>query len=156
MNKKLLSIIWLLGSTLLFLPARAQHGPVTFAQLQDSMRLHPRPVVIEIYTDWCSYCSMQNRQIKRAPAVQQLLSEQYYFVTLNAEARQPIIFNDTIYPFMPNGDRGIHALAAKLMHQPRAYPTWVLLDTSWQIKGAYTGLLKPRELERFLREYHTY
>lgn len=156
MKKKLLSIVWLIGSMLPFLPARAQHGPVTFAQLQDSMRLHPRPVVIEIYTDWCSYCRMQDMQIKRTPAVKQLLSEQYYFVTLNAESQQPLIFNDTLYPFMPDGNRGIHALAAKFMRQPPSYPMWILLDTTWQIKGAYTGFLKARELEVLLREHQVY
>jgi thioredoxin-related protein len=89
-------------------------------------------------------------QIKRTPALRQLLSEKYYFVTMNAEDRRPIVFNDTTYPFIPAGSRGIHALAAKLMHQPVAYPAWVLLDTAWQVKGFHGGLLKAGQLKAFL------
>jgi thioredoxin-related protein len=132
-------------------PVLAQQGPVTFARLQDSMTAHPKPIVIKIYTDWCSYCKMQDRQIKRSPQLQQLLSEKYYYVTLNAESRQPIVFNDTTYSFMPYGTAGIHALAAKLMQHHTAYPAWVVLDTSYRMKALYTGMLKDKSLLDALR-----
>ncbi|SDF04147.1 thioredoxin family protein [Chitinophaga filiformis] len=136
---------------LLTAPLLAQQGPVTFTYLQDSMAVHPKPIVIKIYTDWCSYCKMQDRQIERSPAVQQLLSEKYYYVALNAESRQPIVFNDTTYSFIPYGTQGVHALAAKLMQHHAAYPAWVVLDTSYRTKALYTGMLKDKLLLEFLR-----
>jgi thioredoxin-related protein len=133
------------------MPVLAQQGPFTFARLQDSMAAHPKPVVIKIYTDWCSYCRMQDMQIKRSPALQQLLSEDYYYVTLNAESRQPIVFNDTTYSFIPFGTQGIHALAAKLMQHHAAYPAWIVLDTSYRMKAFHSGMLKDKTLLALLR-----
>jgi thioredoxin-related protein len=138
--------ICIIYSILLTAPVLAQQGPVTFTQLQDSMAIHPKPIVIKIYTDWCSYCKMQDRQIKRSPELQQLLSEKYYYVALNAEDRQPIVFNDTTYYFIPYGSQGIHALAAKLMQHQAAYPAWIVLDISYRIKISYTGMLKDKSL----------
>ncbi|MCF6401319.1 thioredoxin family protein [Chitinophaga filiformis] len=136
---------------MLTVPVLAQQGPVTFARLQDSMAVHPKPVVIKIYTDWCSYCRMQDMQIKRSPALQQLLSEDYYYVTLNAESRQPIVFNDTTYSFIPFGAQGIHALAAKLMQHHAAYPAWIVLDSSYRMKAFHSGMLKDKTLLALLR-----
>jgi len=81
----------------------AQHRPLTFAQLRDSMAVHPKPVVIKLYTDWCMYCRMQDRQISRDTLLQQLLSEKYYYVAFNAESHDPVIFNDTSYTFISYG-----------------------------------------------------
>lgn len=145
--------ICLTYSILLTIPVLAQQGPVTFAHLQDSMAVHPKPIVVKIYTDWCSYCKMQDMQIKRSPALQQLLSDKYYYVTLNAESRQPIVFNDTTYSFIPYGTQGMHALAAKLLQHHAAYPAWVVLDTSYQLKAFHTGMLKDKLLLDLLRNY---
>ncbi|MBW8688237.1 thioredoxin family protein [Chitinophaga rhizophila] len=128
------------------IPVLGQQGPVTFTQLQDSMQSHPRRIVIEIYTDWCSYCRMQDIQIRKTPALQQLLNEKYYFIRLNAEDPTPLTLNDTTYTFIRQGNQGIHALAARLIPPPVAYPAWVVLDTSYQVQKYYTGFLKSRDL----------
>jgi hypothetical protein len=94
---------------------------------------------------------MQEMQIKRSPALQQLLSEKYYYVTLNAESRQPIVFNDTAYTFLPSGAHGIHTLALKLMPPPLSYPAWVILDASYQPKTFHAGMLKSTRLLDLLR-----
>lgn len=146
-------IIYVIYFILVGTPVLAQQGPVTFTCLQDSMAIHPKPIVIKIYTDWCSYCKMQDMQIRRSPALQQLLAEKYYYVTLNAESRQPIVFNDTAYSFIPYGAQGLHALAAKLMQHQAAYPAWVVLDTSYQLKAFYPGMLKDKMLLTLLRSY---
>ncbi len=136
MKTVLLSITCLISSLVLFLPAHAQHGPVTFAQLKDSMVIQPRPVVIELYTTWCSYCRIQEKQIKRSPALQQLLSEKYYFVTVNAESADFAAFNEIIDP---------------LAFQRVAYPAWIILDTRYRMKDFHAGLLKSDVLEEWLK-----
>lgn len=143
--------ICIIYGILLTMPVLAQQGPVTFAHLRDSMAARPKPIVIKIYTDWCSYCKMQDVQVRRSPALQQLLTEEYYYLTLNAESHQPIVFNDTTYSFIPYGTQGIHALAAKFMQQHVAYPAWIVLDTSYRVKAFHSGMLKDRSLLSLLR-----
>ncbi|TWV96194.1 thioredoxin family protein [Chitinophaga pinensis] len=135
MKTALLSITCLICSLVLFLPAHAQHGPVTFAGLKDSMAVQPRPVVIELYTTWCSYCRIQEKQIKRSPTLQQLLSEKYYFVCVNAESADFAAFNEIL---------------GQVALQQLAYPAWILLDTNYRMKDFHTGLLKSGELEDWL------
>jgi len=129
----------------------AQRGPLTFAQLRDSMAVHPKPVVIELYTDWCMYCRMQDRHIRRDTILQQLLSEKYYYVAFNAESRQPVIFNDTPYTFIPYGTQGIHGLATRLMPHCLSYPSWIILNTALQPERVHAGMLKSSALRDFLQ-----
>lgn len=136
MKTALLFITCLICSLVLLLPAHAQYGPVTFAQLKDSMAIQPRPVVIELYTTWCSYCRIQDRQIKRSPALQQLLSEKYYFVSVDAESADFAAFNKIIDP---------------LAFQRVAYPAWIILDTDYRMKDFHAGLLKSDVLEAWLQ-----
>lgn len=152
MNMVRLFFICICYSLLPAVPALGQQGPLTFAQLHDSMALHPKPVVVKVYTDWCSYCKLQDMQVKRSPALRQLLTEKYYYVELNAESRSPIVFNDTTYSFIPYGTLGLHALAAKLMQQGAGYPAWVVLDSSYRVTAFRSGMLKDKILLALLEQ----
>lgn len=136
MKQTLLSITCLICSLVLYLPAHAQHGPVTLAQLKDSMALQPRPVVIELYTDWCSYCRIQEKQIKRSPVLVQLLSEKYYFVNVNAESADFAALNEIIDP---------------VALQRVAYPAWIILDANYRMKDFHTGMLTSSALMKWLK-----
>lgn len=126
----LVNIIWLLLLTAI---VHAQQEPISFEQLEDSMAVRPKPVVIKIVTDWCPYCRLQDRQISNSPEIQQLLRDECYFVEINAEQRTD--------------------LTLKLLDNKPAYPAWVVLDKQYAIKGTYRGMLKSKLLLRFLRSY---
>lgn len=146
-----MNTIWLL---LLTAVVHAQQEPLSFEQLADSMAVHPKPVVIKIVTSWCPYCRLQDRQISASADVQQVLRNDCYFLVLDAEQHTPVQFNDTTYTFYSNGSaNGIHLLALKLVGNKPAYPAWVVLDEKYAVKGTYAGMLKSRELLRFLLLY---
>jgi thioredoxin-related protein len=149
--KMVFMTIWLLLTTAF---AFAQREPLSFRQLADSMTLHPKPVVVKIVTDWCPYCRLQDRQIATSAEVQQVLRTDCYFVELNAEVDQPLVFNDTTYAFLTNGAaHGIHQLALKLAGPVPAYPAWIVLDERYIPQARYTGMLRSKELLQFLRHY---
>lgn len=122
---------------------------VTFDELPQKMTEEPRPIVIKIYTDWCSICKLQDRQLSKSDEVKKLLTEKYYYLELNAETRKTLPFGDRVYKFIPNGTGGINALAAELCTS-QSYPCWVFLSEDYKVVSTYNGVLKPQQLIQIL------
>lgn len=125
----------------------------TFRYFVDSIRRHPKPVVLKIYTERCSYCAIQQKQISKDAALQKLLTEEYYFLQLNAETKDTIIFNGTSYQFIRNGSSdGIHQLATlgNNAKEEIAYPSWVFLNEHLAVLYRYNGIIKAGQLKKIL------
>lgn len=136
----------------LALPASAQFKTVPIGELTDSMRLHPKPALILITTDWCTYCRMQQTQLKQNKELHDA-SSYLYFSELDAEAKETLVFNDTIYRFHPTGaSAGSHELAFALgnINNRLALPTWVLLNENFGIIRKFPGVMKANELSALL------
>ena len=146
--KDLLVIVLLFMATFF---GYSQNGTaISFIQLDQRMKQEPRQVVIKIYTDWCAICKLQDRQVKKDKALQQLLASDYYYVEFNAETKEPIVFDGASYTFSPQGTGGIHNLALLLGGKQLAYPCWVLLSQDYKILLRYNGLLKGSDLQNIL------
>lgn len=123
----------------------AQEEMLSIQELQDSMENDPKPVLLLLHTDWCSYCALQKKQLgKRKNKLKDV-----YVASFDAESNDDINFKGRIYEYLPHGNRsGIHALALKLMgEKSKGYPTWVLLDREMNVVEHYAGYLKPKELD---------
>ena len=130
----------------------AQLKAVPISELTDSMRLHPKPALILISTDWCAYCRIQRSQLKKSRALQSA-APAAYFSEFDAEMNQTLVFNDTTYRFMPTGRSiGSHELAFALgnINNRLTFPTWVLLNENFEIIFQFPGVLKAGELSMLL------
>ena len=143
---------------LIFHPAWAQPENtavrwLTFEQLADSMREHPRPVLVDVYTDWCGYCRMQDRITLADPAVVETLNRGFYAVKLNAEDKRSLRFLGRTYRFQPTGpDAGTHELAQLLARANGqvAYPTLVFLNERLALLHRRVGFTSPGDLRKLL------
>jgi hypothetical protein len=124
--------------------------------LADSLRLRPRPVLVFVHTTWCHYCKLQEMTTFRDADVAQRLNAGYYAVALDAESRVPVQLGGRAYGFQATGPgTGVHALALALARDENgqlAYPTTVLLDQNLQVRGRWSGLLKPAPLAAALEK----
>lgn len=133
-------------------PASAQLKGIPIGELTDSMRLHPKPALILITIDWCTYCRMQHAQLKKNREFQNA-APYLYFSEFNAEAKETLVFNDTTYRFKPTGvSTGSHELAFALgsINNRLAFPTWVLLNENFEIILKFPGVIKTDELSALL------
>lgn len=133
-------------------PASAQLKAVPIGELTDSMRLHPKPALILITTDWCTYCRMQEAQLKKNREFQDA-SSYLYFSEFDAEAKETLVFNDTTYQFKSTGvSTGSHELAFALgsINNRLAFPTWVLLNENFEVILKFPGVIKADELSMLL------
>lgn len=109
----------------------AQLKTYTFSEAEKLEQQNPKPIFVFIHTSWCKYCKMMENSTFKNPEVVQLLNEHFYFVSLDAEQKSPILFKNNTFRFKPKGQNtGVHELAEELGTVDGAitYPTFSILD----------------------------
>lgn len=121
---------------------------VSFNELALKMAENPRPVIIKMFTDWCSVCKIQDKQLAKDKELQKMLAEDFYYVEFNAESKEDILYNNRNYHFVHNGKSGgVHELALLLLGKQPAYPGWVFISPLYETIDVNRGLLKSEQLK---------
>lgn len=68
-----------------------------FADLNDSLEVKIKPIMIYIGTDWCKYCKLQDNTTFKDEKLMLEMSEKYYLLKLNAESKDSITFMNKKY-----------------------------------------------------------
>src|SRR5688572_27861029 len=76
---------------------------MTFEEAVEKSKTEKRKIFIDVYTDWCGWCKVMDKQTFAVPAVAKLLNEKYYAVKFNAEQREDVFFRGTTFRFVPYG-----------------------------------------------------
>lgn len=118
----------------------------------------PKKFVVDVYTDWCGWCKVMDRETFSKPAIVDYVNENYYAVKLNAEQTDDIKLGKQTFKYVSGGSRGVHELAAALMKNQMSYPTTVFLDEKFQLIQPIPGYLEPRMFHQvityFGQNYH--
>lgn len=138
----------------------ATEGPVnwlTFEQALEKSKVEKRPVFIDVYTDWCGWCKVMDRETFSDPVVAKLLNEKFYAVKFNGEQKEDVQFDGHTFKFVPSGSKGYHELAAALLNNQLSYPTAVFLDENFNMLQPVAGYRKApefHEMAQFIGEGH--
>ncbi len=111
----------------------------------------PKKVFIDVYTDWCGWCKVMDKQTFTDPFIIEYMNANFYAVKMNAEKDETINFKGKEYGFVAQGGRGYHQLAAELMQGKMSYPTVVFLDEKMDLLQPIPGFRKPSELDMILK-----
>jgi thioredoxin-related protein len=115
---------------------------------------NPKPYVVFIHTSWCNYCKMMENTTFKNPEIISELNARFYFISLDAETQEDIVFNNHKFSFVPKGlDSGIHELATALatMDGQVVYPTTTILQTDFSIVFQIHSWLNKKELLSILK-----
>ncbi|WP_238592923.1 thioredoxin family protein [Chryseobacterium kwangjuense] len=127
----------------------------TFSDLESLMEKDPKPVIIHLYTDWCSVCKMEKYNLNKDKEAVDLINEHFYMVNFEAEkTKEKIQFQGRDFKYLQNGNSGIHELAlalSKNKDQP-VYPLWIVLDKDQKLVYYHEGMLKPETMKQKLLE----
>lgn len=127
----------------------------TFSDLESLMGKDPKPVIIHLYTDWCSVCKMEKYNLNKDQEAVELINENFYLINFEAEkTKEKIHFQGREFEYLQNGNSGIHELVlalSKNKDQP-VYPLWIVLDKDQKLVYYHEGMLKPEAMKQKLLE----
>lgn len=130
---------------------------MTLEEAVERAEVEKRPVFIDVYTDWCGWCKVMDRETFNDPIVAKLLNDKFYPVKFNAEQQDDITFKGHVFKFVRSGDRGYHQLAAALLNNQLSYPTVVFLNENFDMLQPLSGYRKAPEfhmMAQFIGEGH--
>ena len=133
----------------------SETAEVTWLELSDALkqqRHRPKPVFIDLYTDWCRWCKVMDQKTFSDPKVAGYLQENFYPVKFNAEKAPPIDINGKEFKLVKAGRKSLHSLAYALMKGEISYPSYVILDERQQTISSFKGY---RDVQDFMVELET-
>jgi thioredoxin-related protein len=133
---------------------QAQLKVFKFEQIDSLQSIENRNLVIFIHTDWCQYCqSMENSTFKNKEIIK-LLNDKFYFISLNAEEKKNIWFNQRYFKYKPSGFKtGINELAEELAtnNGQLSYPALCFLNPENEIIYQNHGFLSSTQLIKLFK-----
>lgn len=118
-------ITFCLLSTFVFSQEKAKIKWMSMDQAFEAIKKDPKKIVIDVYTDWCGWCKVMDKNTFSDPKVIDFVNKKYYAVKLNAEQDGQIKIGDKTYNY-PD-------LASELMQGRMSYPTIVYLDEKFNM-----------------------
>ncbi|MFM7429810.1 MAG: thioredoxin family protein [Flammeovirgaceae bacterium] len=161
--KNVLLIFLVLSASLLF--AQSEHPAasakvnwLTFEQAVEKSKTEKRKLFVDVYTDWCGWCKVMDKNTFAEPTIAKLLNEKFYPVKFNAEQREDVVFQGTTFKFIQQGNSGAHQLAVVLLNNQLSYPTVAFVEEDFSNKYPVPGYRKPEEFHPllifFLENFH--
>lgn len=127
----------------------------TIEEAVELNKTNPKKFFIDVYTDWCSWCKVMDKETFSHPEIAKILNENYYPIKFNAESTEPVEFHGKTFINEGTGRRATHQLAAYLLQGRLAYPSVAYLDENTQLLTSVAGFLKPYDIEPILQFFAT-
>lgn len=121
---------------------------MSFEEAVEKSKTQKRKIFIDVYTSWCGWCKVMDKNTFSDPNVAKLLNEKFYAVKFNAEQREDIIFRGTTFKFIESGNSRYHQLAASLLNNQLSYPTVVFLDEDFNMVHPLQGYRQAPEFHK--------
>lgn len=124
---------------------------ISFEELEKAYAKQPKPIIVDLYTNWCGWCKEMDRTTYSNAKVAAYINENYYAVKYNAESTDSVRFNKMKYGF--NKGLKTNELALYLSFGERSYPNTIFLSSMNARPAPLSGYMKPKEIEAPLRYF---
>ena len=115
------------------------------------MKSDPKPIIMDIYTNWCYWCKVMDKKTYNNREVISYINQHFYAVKLNAETKQPVVWNNTTYNYDERNkvnDFALYATQGQL-----AFPNTVIFAQKQENPAAIPGFMEPKEIEVILKYF---
>lgn len=68
-------------------------------EVQQKLKTDPKPVLVDLYTDWCYWCKVMDKRTYQNEKVIAYINQHFYAIKLNAETRDTILWNNQDYTY---------------------------------------------------------
>jgi thioredoxin-related protein len=118
---------------------------LTLAETEEKLKKEPRPVLIDLYTNWCGWCKVMDRKTYSNQKVIQYLNEKFYVVKLDAETKTELSWKGKKYNY--NASYKTNELAISLTNGELAYPSTIFLPTDNSAPQSIAGMIEVKDME---------
>lgn len=108
-----------------------------------------KPILIDLYTDWCSWCKVMDRKTYARGEVAAYIQANFHPVKINAESKQPMEWRGKNFAYSP-GSR-IHELAIFFTQGQLSFPHTIFMMKGVDEPQAIPGYLEVPEMELLLK-----
>lgn len=123
---------------------------LSLADVQNRQLVAPRPILVDVYTDWCVYCKAMDRQTWRNKNVQTYMESHFYPIKFNAEQKDTVHWEGKAYIYQPRYK--VHMLASAWLQGNMVYPSTVVIPPAGE-PIILTGYVSVSELEPVLKYF---
>ena len=126
---------------------------LTIEQAEAKMANKPKKIFVDLYTDWCGWCKVMDRNTFTHPKIIELMNKHFYAVKFDAESKGLVTFNGKEYAHNPRmGRSGTHNFASTFGRSERgmSYPTTLYFTENKELMQAVPGYLEAHVMEQIL------
>ena len=122
-----------------------------FEDVAVKMKASKKLVIIDVYTDWCHWCKVMDKETYQNNHVADYINENFYAVSFNAETHDAINWRNKVYNY--NDQYRVNTLTLALTSGQLSFPTTIIIPDENSAPIAIAGMLKPKELEIIVKYF---
>jgi thioredoxin-related protein len=119
--------------------------------ISEKLRSQPKPVIIDLYTNWCYWCKVMDKKTYTNSKVVSYINEHFYPVKVDAETKDVLQWNSKAYNF--NETYKVNDFTLFLTAGQPGFPTTVIFTDEHSDPVAIQGYLAPKEIEPILKYF---
>jgi thioredoxin-related protein len=124
---------------------------LTLEEAMQMARIHKKKVIVDFYTGWCGWCKIMDKRTYQDPQVVSYINRHYYAVKFDAERKDTVRYQGTLFQFQPA--KRMHQLAAVLLQDKATYPATVFISADAEAFPPIWGYIDPETMLKILKYY---
>jgi thioredoxin-related protein len=143
------ALIMLFVLAAFIVPEKEKVRWLSIAEMQAVYNKNPKPILVDVYTSWCGWCKVMDKQTYSNDQVAAYINEKYYAVKFDAESKDSVEWRGKKFGY--NAQNKVNDMAIYLLNGQLSYPTTVFLSSLDAKPAPLPGYLKPKEIESPLK-----